>query len=326
MDEPKPQKPFAISMRVLLLVYAVIPFVFFLIVIDQALLRGFIRDTIGITATNAPIYVLFLELPHIIGSFISYADSEYLQFYRKRLFIRLPLLLLLTLLVVHFNVIIGFAIYLVYTMYHAVKQQTGIAGIFVAPTTRAHMLWSYMAIVFGIVGNFYVFAPQVTEYIPIRSGLFTFLAILFACLSLAYGVLLLRKKSTLLGLSYVLATSLMLIGSYTCVMAGYLFFAIFLIRFVHDTTAFIFYTVHDSNRNAEQAKNFLYKIIKPFRMPIVLITPALGIVIAYVLQQNGLTYRESAAAVILLGFTHYYIESFMWKHDSIHRRQLRFVR
>ena len=324
MGKNNSTQPFAISKKVLLSVYAIAPFMLFLIFLDTYFFHFFLKNTLTLTTTNSAIYILFLELPHIIGSFIGYADAEYVQFYRKKLFIYLPLLLSLTFFVIQINLAWVLFSYLIYTMYHNIKQQTGIARLLVGSGSYQHEIWSYSAFASAIIGNVYVFLPQVLgEYsftIPFQVLTFC-IPLMFLTLLLYLSIL--PKKS--IGCMYVIAITLMLFAAYICISFGYFFFAIFITRFVHDVTAFIFYSVHDSNRNAVTAKNFFYKFFTPLHIPSLLITPVLGVFIAYLLQQYGIPFSQSASLIILSGFTHYYIESFMWKRDSIHRNQLRFV-
>jgi hypothetical protein len=324
MEENNAVKPFAISKRVLLGVHIIIPVIAFLIMCDTIFWGGFLKQVLKVDSTNAAIYLLFLELPHVIGSFIGYADSEYLRFYRTRLFIRLPLLLLATAALSFLYLDLAFGVYLVYTMYHSLKQQTGITSLLAGGTSRLHMLWTWSAIVVAVLGNFYVLGSQLTRGVPIFNTtlLLSFCAVIFCLASVAY-IVSIRKRD--IGLAYACATTVLLLSSYFSVIIGYFFFAILLIRIVHDTTAFIFYAVHDSNRNALTPKNFFYFMLKPLHLPLLIITPLLGVVIAYYLRHIGVTYAQSALLVILLGLSHYYIEGFMWKRESLHRRELRFV-
>lgn len=326
MEESNTIKPYAISKTLLLSVYGIIPVLFILTVLDFYFWDSFLKNLTNFNEMTAPLYVLFFELPHIISSFVSYADSEYLKFYKRNIFIYLPALLCITLLIMGVSIEFAFLSYLAYTMYHAIKQQTGIAKMFVGKSTVLHTFWSVLAILGAVIGNFIIFSPHIFKmfFFQVPPLLIqTLIVISFIVISLLY-----LKKIQLfsIGWLYVLFTALLLIGSYVWVVIGYFFFAIFVIRFVHDTTAFIFYAVHDSNRNAVTNNNLVYTFGKSLHVPLLLITPAFGIVVAYVLQKYGITFSQSAGIVIILGVTHYYIESFMWKRDALHRTQLRFTK
>lgn len=317
-------KPFAISKRLLLAVYGIIPAVMCVIVLDMAFFSSQIKGAIGLTATTAAIYILLLELPHIIGSFISYADNEYIRFYKKNIFIKLPILILGIGILFFFQPLLTFALYIVYTMYHSLKQQTGIAGILVGNKSAMHTWWTYGAVIVAVIGNFYLFAHELGSYFSAFITLPIFSALLLGFLAIAWMYLRLLPLKTI-GFQYVLATTLLLVGSYLCIVLGYLFFAVFLVRFVHDATAFVFYSVHDANRNAQKASNIFYAVPKLLRLPSLAVTPVFAVVIAHYLQAYVIGAAHSAVVIIILGCAHYYIESFMWKHESLHRKQLRFV-
>lgn len=324
MEENNDAKPFAISKKLLLSVYGIAPLILVLVFLDTFFFNFYLKNTLGINATHAAIYVLFLELPHILASFIGYADTEYILFYKQKVLVYLPTVLCVAFFVVYTNVTLAFFLYMVYTMYHSIKQQAGIAKMLVGKVGIIHELWSHAAIVGFIVGNLYVFAPF---FLHKYAMLFS-LPVLTACV-VVMSILSIYYLATIpfrtIGWLYVCAITFMFLTSYLCAMLGYLFFSVFVTRIVHDSTAFIFYAVHDSNRNARSPKNILYKILKPSHIPVLCITPVVAMIAAYLVQRHGVSFTQSAAAVILSGVAHYYLESFMWKRDSIHRKQLRFV-
>lgn len=318
-------KPFAISRHLLLSVYGVLPVLLLLIFLDQYFWDGLLKEELKITAINAPLYILFFDLPHIIASFVSYFDKDYAKFYRQKLFFRLPILVLFIVAMIYVNVALVFAVYVFYTMYHVLKQQTGIAGMLLKSSGRLHQLWTYSAIAAGSLGFFHVYSSAIEvgglSFLP-NFVLISVLTGVFAVITLIYASYL--QKSGM-GWWYFLATSAMVFVSYWCIYLGYLFFAIFAFRFAHDVTAFIFYSVHDSNRNYESPTNFIYRLIKPLHMPLIFITPAVGILIAYWLQRQDLIFINGISVIMILGFIHYYIEGFAWKRNSLHRQQLRFT-
>jgi hypothetical protein len=209
-------------------------------------------------------------------------------------------------------------------MYHSIRQQTGIAKMLVSSHTKVHSLWSVVAVISAIVGNLFIFAPLFfAQYAFLVSlPILTVCALCFVVVSAWYLSVL---PSSGIGWWYIFATTTMLCTSYVFAVAGYVFFAILLVRFVHDATAFVFYSIHDSNRNAYTRKNFVYRLLKPTHLPLLCVTPVVGIGVAYVLQKYGVSFEQSASAVILIAVAHYYLESFMWKRDALHRKQLRFV-
>jgi hypothetical protein len=323
MEENNITKPYSISKRLLLQVYGVVPILLLLVIMDTWYFDFFLKDNLGLTAANAAVYVLFLEFPHIIASFVGYADGEYLKFYKKKLLIYLPTILILSFLLISVSFELAFLGYIIYTMYHSIRQQTGIAKMLTETRVHIHELWSGIAVTLGILGNLVIFSPLFfTQFTAVPAvGILTIFVVGFIAISASYLYVLPRKN---LGWFYVLATSLMLILGYVFIVLGYLFFAVFIVRFVHDVSAFIFYSIHDSNRNAQVTNNMVYRLLKPTHIPLLLVTPIVGIVGAYFLQKYGVSFQHSASAIILIAVAHYYLESFMWKREALHRRQLRF--
>jgi hypothetical protein len=104
---------------------------------------------------------------------------------------------------------------------------------------------------------------------------------------------------------------------------GYLFLAILIPRVVHDVTGWMFYLTHDRNRNLEETRNALYRVLAPSHLPIAVTVPALAIGVNVTLDLiPGRVYDPIVLAVSLF---HYYTESFMWKRDAVHRRSVGFV-
>jgi hypothetical protein len=317
--------PYAISPRILLAVYAIVPFLFLVILADRFFWDDYLKGTLTMSTTTTALYVLFLEVPHIIGSFIGYADTEYLNSYRRKLFVHLPILCIATYVLASFQFALLFLGYLIYTMYHALRQQMGIAKLLLnnPHTVVLHRVWGIAGISAGSIGSLYVYKPYIVDWVAeyITFELLTGVTVVSAGLSLWY---LLRTWKKSIGWMYLLATIVLLLGMYGALFLGYLFFAILMIRFVHDVTAFIFYAVHDGNRNSETVRNSIYSILKPIGIPLLLTTPLLAVVVAYVLRTHTPLFTQGAYAVMLIGFVHYYIEGFMWKYGSLHRSQIRF--
>jgi hypothetical protein len=110
----------------------------------------------------------------------------------------------------------------------------------------------------------------------------------------------------------------MLVAVYAFWELGYSVFVIMVPRFVHDITAFYIYAVHDHNRNLQARHNYIYRSFS-FLSPLIL-CPALAIVLSAVLGPN----TWFVAPLIIITLLHYYTESFIWRGDTPHRRQIAF--
>ncbi len=143
-------------------------------------------------------------------------------------------------------------------------------------------------------------------------------------ISLICGSIYFFKAKTKIGRQYILATTLMVLVAYFFVRSGYLFFAFFVIRFVHDMTAFTFYVVHDSNRNSPALNNSFYALFKKIKLPLLIIVPVVSIGIALLLRLGVGDTMIATAILATIGFVHYYLESIMWKRESLHRQHISF--
>ncbi len=254
----------------------------------------------------------------MLASFISYADTDYLKFYAKKLVWLLPIsIVVVSLFWLDFSV--AFLIYIAYTAYHTIKQQTGIAILFVKKVSFLHKLWSWS----GIFAYAYGFTFVSLALLDLNLSSFINLE-LMSITAAIYLIFTLFYLSTVGffsdGGKYVTLTALVIFTAYFTIVLGYPFLAIFIARFVHDVTAFIFYVTHDVNRNAQFQSNFLYYFFNKSHLPLVIATPTLAVVFAAAIRYGLASWEHISLLLILLGFVHYFIEGFMWKRDSLHRQ------
>jgi len=119
-----------------------------------------------------------------------------------------------------------------------------------------------------------------------------------------------------------LCVSSLFFFSYLFILTGYIFLAFFAVRFIHDLSAFAFYATHDQNRNSTQRKNYIYKLLEIVPLPVLILTPLVAVGFAYLARvtTDGLTIGY--VVLVLLGMSHYYLESIMWKRDTPHRKHI----
>ena len=136
-----------------------------------------------------------------------------------------------------------------------------------------------------------------------------------------YSMRLSKRASTNIAKSYIWSNVALVAFAATFYVMGYSFFAVFAPRIVHDLSGFAFYVVHDHNRNRGEVKNYLYQLLRFTRVPVFILTPVFGILVANaLLQVNMIPAVETF--LIVLSYFHYYTEGFMWKRDAIHRESV----
>ena len=312
-----------ISFHWLLAVYAIVPILLGIVLIDIFVLDRILQPYTSVTLVTAFLYLLFFELPHVFASFFSFADKEYLHFYKKKLLHVLPIILAVGLVVTYINLNLGIVLMVAATLYHVVMQQTGIATMIIGVKHVLYTPWSLSAVTLAISIQLYLLEFNFITNLPPSYVTIFFTAILILFLVLRSIIYLQTKKG--IGRKYLVATIFMLLSGVLFFLLGYVFFSIFVLRFTHDITAFIFYITHDTNRNADSMKNNIYKVLAPLKIPIIILLPVLGMLFAYTIRYELNIYTGIVYAGILISFPHYYIESFMWKRESLHRKQLAFT-
>jgi hypothetical protein len=314
------------SPRFLLSLYAVIPLALAAIAVDALLLGHRLRDSLPSSPEKLQFFTVFFVLPHIVASFVLYADSDYLRRYRTRLSVGLvavtAAVFLGTLLVGIMNVYYAYA---VATVYHVLAQQLGITRAMVQRTGRSYSAWKWTALTFGIVVYVDLIAPELLPELlgwP-RTGVAALSTALF-CVTAALVLQVARRASSARGRHYAWATQALLGAMGLSSLAGYPFFVLLMPRVIHDATAFAFYVPHDVNRNRSTRHNRVYRALSFLPLPVAAIGPLLAIAVAFPLQQWSAASLLGYQTVICLALMHYFVESFGWRRDSEARRSIRF--
>lgn len=323
MEEPA-GTIFSVSKRLLFWIHVIVPLLLVVFLADIFLLDGVLRPYLQITTTSLALYLLFFDLPHILASFVSYADPAYITHYRNKLF-GAALIVVGALVLYSYDPVMLYAGYITYTMWHVIRQQTGLSGMMLQLSGAVHQTWSLLAIILFTSGYFLMYANFGARFLDesmleliMHTAAATFLAITGIY---AYRI----KERASEGFLYFTLTTAVVCAGYIFIVAGYPFLAILVVRFVHDITAFVFYAVHDHNRNIAYAYNYLYRLIRPLKIPFIVTTPLIGIGLAWVIRNESILVGYASVSIILLGLIHYYLEGSMWKRTSLHRRQITFT-
>jgi hypothetical protein len=311
--------PITISFKLLLSVYSITPILLASALIDTFIFHGALAKYLPNTPEAFVWYTVIFGLPHIMASFFSFADTEYLAFYKQRLIYKLPLLLAAVALASFFLPTAAVLAFVIYTMYHVISQQAGMALIFTKGPPSHYAIWKWTTIVVISCIYLLIYYPKLVPayfHTPGITGTATLSALLIL---LIMSVSMLALIKTREGRVYYAAMAGSFILAPLFFTLGYMLFAVAVLRVIHDVSAFIFYATHDNNRFAAKHTNFIYRYLPTEKIPVVVFTPVLAILIAL-----PFTFFTGALVPLLLAFTHYYIEGFVWKRGSIHREQLVF--
>lgn len=310
-----------VKRSVILVVLAIVPVCLFVGLFDYYVKGGSLLPYMSLTSLLLPLYLLFFELPHIISSYIGFFDKEYIWFYAQHIFLWIPLLLGGFALLLFWNLTVAILLYLVVTMYHVMKQQAGIVLMFGVLKSRLYHFWTWTAISIITAQYLTQVAPHLLDqaFVNMVQQFTVASLILFGVIS----VMLAYQAPNASARFYVMMTWFMLVAACTLLSVGYLFLAFFMIRFIHDITAFLFYISHEINRNQTVVRNILYKLIPFVPKVLYIVVPAVGVVTGLILR--GLITNTEALFIVgmYLGFIHYYLESIMWKRNSLHRQYVK---
>ena len=336
-----PDNPLAVSFRLIISLYAIIPICLMLYWADQTLWNQYLLQQLPSSPGHFLLFQILFGTPHIIASsLLLVSNKEYLRFYQRKI------LLMSGFIILFFGVGSLFipykALYIIsacWTVYHVLKQQHGIGkGVCRLPVPAFYLLLG-LSVAAGIAIYMGIFlknslTPNQAEWLKtIASGLT--LVLIFATVYCQ------RFIGTAFGKAFMWANTLLIVSSLFLYSQQYYFLAILIPRLVHDATAYFFYVTHDYNKHYQQPKNWLYQFTSRIHFPIVIVLPVLSFALTWLLQAYGdelinwisltLFGTEVYKAITLgllgyLALMHYYTESFMWTADSPLRRYICFKR
>lgn len=275
---------------------------------------------------TSPRQVIFLavifENPHIVASTLMWFDKEYIQYYRQKLIISVLISVILCIAVVLTFGMSGFLLFLYgWTVAHVIRQQIGIGRMMNRQSSRLYEAWAWMVLTSSLLVAITLGHPELHiqgSYVTLLDTALT-VSIVIACMTAAILVTRIKRHE---GKLYILANSIMLIATAACAVSGYPFFAILIPRAIHDITAYIIYTNHDTNRNTPLPHNVIYRYTAAY-FPIALICIVVSIALASWVTFTPTYFATYFAAA--LAIFHYTSESFVWKSSGIHRKSLHFA-
>lgn len=308
-----------VTYPVLISVYAIVPVLCIVAFVDWFYFGAWIQKNLPSSPESIFLIALLFNVPHHVGSLFGFLDKEYLLYYRRRFLVDIPLVLLAFFSVWYAWPLLALVVFILYTEYHIVSQQGGIACALMKNRPRLYNVWRLLVIgVFSfpylIINSKSVFGLQLSLEVLYALSFVSAVAFLLVTLRMRH------ESKTKEGARYFLVASAAILSGYFLFMWGYPILAFFLSRFVHDVTAFVFYVAHDTNRTAAAHTNALYLLWKPLKIPLFILTPTLAVVIAFLISETATT-----ITLLLIFVTHYYVESFMWKRGSLHRSYVRFA-
>jgi len=319
----------AIDSRFLLAINAIIPLSLLLVVADIYLLGGVVK---GFLPTKPEDYVWFsfiFNLPHIVASFVTYADREYVAHYKRQLGRSAMLCIGLSAAIMAVGGLDVFMVcFAVFTVYHLIMQQYGISLMLMKRRQNiVFQFWRWLSLAAGATMFLSVYRPTATwpmTNIPLDMAGYMLLLLAMPFAVIYYWQHVRGPDVSATSKTYYIASCAIVVAACAACAAGYPFFLIMIPRFIHDVTAFTFYAVHDHNRNLTTSHNWLYRWLRPLHIsPLVLCLP-LSVALTWYFAMHE--YNSFGVMIFLLFITlvHFHMEGYMWKRDTPHRKNITF--
>lgn len=269
--------------------------------LNQVLLQSQTRSLYDIF-----ILTIVLNLPHILASSLLISKYENFkspspQLRRILTFGLIVAFLLLTPLKAYIIVLFGLL-----TAYHVVSQQFGIVKIFGIRQTRIYTIWKWSGITTAMLILFRHTGGLFAELIP-----YVYFLNIVGLFSLSM-ILTKQNRTVKNGFALIWVNFLLAASSVFFDQAGYYLLAAVVTQFIHDTTAFYFYIIHNLNFEMTQKQRSLRRkevLITSFRT---VLTPVL-----FCLPLNlGAFGAFTLAISSFISIIHYSTESYIWSRNS----------
>ncbi|MCE3261523.1 MAG: hypothetical protein K0R43_602 [Pseudoduganella sp.] len=277
-----------------------------------------------------PFWIFFFGLPHIVSSFQTMCDAEYLAAYRRETAVILALLVLpLALVTAGVPAALLLTVVLILTQHHVVAQQYGMALAVARMRPGAALFvckWSTMTL--GILATLLTYSASdiagTAQSAILQALADTLAAPLLAVVAASGALLVWRARHHLAGAAIFAMNVLLFAAALILILrTQYALLGLMLVRILHDLSGFVVYISHDSARNRTQRKNMLYRLVP--LLPVWLLNLAFALVLAA--GMTWLANRLAWVAWLVTGLTiaHYYMESRIWRGPTPHRQHLRFA-
>ncbi|ESS73128.1 hypothetical protein MGMO_35c00240 [Methyloglobulus morosus KoM1] len=329
----------AVSFRLLLGLYGIIPVCLILQCLDHWLWQDYLRNNLPSSPYHFVLFQILFGTPHIIASnILLVSNKDYLVHYRKHI------ALMTVAIVIGYvlgNMLLPYRLLYVFvaawTVYHVLKQQYGIArGVCQLPESAFKLLLA-LSVAAGVAIYLSIFlrssltAEQVYWIKHIAAlGCLLLVSAAFVCQHFVV---------TSFGLWFYWSNVFLVLASFYLFLQQHYFMAILVPRFVHDATAYVFYVTHDYNKHQHNPQNIIYRYAGRCGIHLFLVLPCLSFSLAFLLQAYG-DYLANLITqyllgtefykVVTLGFLgylalmHYYMEGLTWQKDSPYRKFIAF--
>jgi hypothetical protein len=331
----------AVSFRLLLGLYAIIPVCLLLQCFDSWFWQDYLRDNLPSSPYHFVLFQILFGTPHIVASnILLVSNKDYLKHYRQHIIlmtVAIAVAYILGNMLLPYRLLYIFVA--VWTVYHVLKQQYGIArGVCQLPESVFSLLLC-LSVAAGVAIYIGIF---LRDSLGADQAYWIKQAAVLGCLLLLVAAFVYQHfVTTAFGRWFYWSNVFLVLTSFYLYQQQHYFMAILVPRFVHDATAYLFYVTHDYNKHNRHPQNAIYRYSAACGIHTFLVLPCLSFFLAFALQAYGddlvnLVTRYVLGTefykVITLGFLgylalmHYYMEGLTWQKDSLYRKFIVFTR
>lgn len=315
-----------------LMKYFSMPYVMFLPLLPVVLfatLGFFIYHSKYQIPEEIPFWTFLFGLPHIIASFQTTYDKEYLATYRWWVVVTLGVVLLpYTLVTLGVSAKLVLAVFFILTVHHVIAQQFGIAlAVEKLRPSYSFTVCKWSTIALGVLAYFHAYLSSDLQderyFIYLQNTAELLTVPLLGVVVISAGRFVFRcRLNKVKGRFFLTNITLFLLALILIFQTPYALVGLMIVRILHDSTSFIVYLFHDAARNQRKRNNVLYRIF-PF-IPVIVLSPLLALITAAALSYLAGHHYFIGWFVIGITLGHYYIEKFMWRGGTPHRNHFNF--
>ena len=283
------------------------------ILVDTFFFEGALKSSLPHSVSQFWWYYLIFGSPHIIASFVAYANKDYFDYYKKPLIKGLLINSFLIILFLSFIPEMFMYFFIAYTLYHTSWQQFGLCRKYVEDR-RLYDIWSKSGVVMAVTLALSVGGESLVTVPTTLSSSLQNIGIVSLAIFTVSTLFLYNKGAHFLTTAYnaITASIAILMGCYVI--------GIIMIRFTHDISAFCIYIKHDTEEQRAHNKNYLYTLFSKKYARVALILPTVSILVPFLIQRYAGFFGY--IAILIISLTHYYLEGIVWKKGTLHRKTL----
>ncbi len=316
-------EPAVLSRRSVLSLYWLIPAVIAIVAIDGAM-GSPLQQWLPRSPESWVLFTLFFGTPHIVASSLMlFGIADYRRHFRKQILwwsAGIGAALAVLNAVVSYDVL--YALIAAWTVKHVLGQQFGIGNSVARCKGWAFKTWLCAGLATGTLA--FVTMHSGSRWDRASLSYAHRAIVVGVAIVVLLGAALAMRCASREGRMWIAANSAVVCVSVLMLLLGYPFFTVLIPRIIHDSTAFMVYSVHERNRATAAGRKPLGLVAVGAAATLLvslLLERVLNGPVASLLSQVGVVVTMPTALYIagFLGLLHYCSEAVTWRSGSPYR-------